>query len=401
MRKLNLFVLQSVSISMENKVRILFVVSEFYQAGTERFTYELDRALNKSIFSVDILCLIPLNASERFTDYYYAQHLDLGTNVYFMDEVNIITKPTIHQKIKNRLGKNSLPDERQHIKMFFDKYDCISIMGEYNFKEVYKYINAQNLKKVLIHIQNSKFQVNNIYKEFPKDSVFHFVSGFHEDQINYELSEFSNFKHTYYNLNLRFENEFVKTTYQSSIKPKIGIFTRLTPAKPLDPFIYSFQLVKEQIPDAEFHIFGSGDPKKEGVERYVQQLNLEQAIHFRGHQENILKTAIEEELDLVWLHGYHGLPGGWVGFDISTAKLPQLFWNFGNNTGTFYSFFPMFNSVSELAKRSISLLSNPTEAKKLADEQFNYTNENYNISKNIHVMEQLYLQISNKLNSEK
>lgn len=401
MRKLNLFVTLSASISMKNKVKILFVVSEFYQAGTQRFTFELDRALDKSKFEVEILCVLPLNNSDRFIDYYFEKHKELGTKIHFLQDVNQLTEPTLRQKINKRIANIPYEDERIKIKRFFDNFDCISIMGEYNFKEVYKYISSENKHKLLIHIQNSKYQVKNAYEAFPKHEEFHFVSGFHADQINFELSEFLNYKHTYYNLNLRFENEFVKTSYQSSVKPKIGIFTRLTPAKPLDPFIYSFHALKEQIPDAEFHIFGSGDPIKEGVYRYVQQLNLEQAIYFRGHQENILKTAVEEELDLVWLHGYHGLPGGWVGFDISTAKLPQLFWNFGNNTGKFYSFFPMFNSVSELVKKSISLLSNPTEAKMLADEQFNYTNENYNISKNIPVMEQLYLQIANRLNSEK
>ena len=35
----------------------------------------------------------------------------------------------------------------------------------------------------------------------------------------------------------------------------------------------------------------------------------------------------------------------------------------------------------------------------LADEQYNYTDEHYNISKNIHVMEQLYVEISKNLNS--
>ncbi len=386
---------------MENKVKILFVVSEFYQAGTQRFTYELDRALDKNKFEVEILSILPLNSSERFLDYYYDKHRELGTKIHFLNEVNQLTIPTLSQKINKRIANIPYVDERIKIKRFFDNFDCISIMGEYNFKEVYKFITEENKQKLLIHIQNSKYQVKNTYEAFPKNEEFHFVSGFHADQINFELSEFSNFRHTYYNLNLKFENQFVKTNYQVSVKPKIGIFTRLTPAKPLDPFIYSFQLVKEQIPDAEFHIFGSGDPKKEGVYRYVQQLKLEQAIHFRGHQENILKTAVEEELDLVWLHGYHGLPGGWVGFDISTAKIPQLFWDFGNSNGKYYSFFPMFHSVSELAEKSISLLTNPIDAKNLAEEQYNYTDENYNISKNIHVMEELYLQIANRLNSEK
>ncbi len=379
---------------MGNKVNILFVVSEFYQAGTERFTYELDRALNKNQFYVEILSIIPLNASSRFNDYYYKKHLELGSKVHFLNEINQLNSPSLKQKIEHRLVKKPYPDERLKIKSFFDKFDCISIMGEYNFKEIYKYIKEENKHKLLIHLQNSKYQVKDNYAFFPKNEYFHFVSGFHDNQIDFELSEFPSYKHTYYNLNLKFENEFVKTKYKSSTKPKIGIFTRLTPAKPLDPFIYSFQLVNEQLPDAEFHIFGSGDPINEGVYRYVEQLKLERSIYFRGHQENILKTAVEEELDLVWLHGYHGLPGGLVGFDISTARIPQLFWNFGNNTGEFHTFFPMFNSVSEFAKKSISLLSNPKEAKMLADEQYNYTDEHYNISKNIHVMEKLYHEIS-------
>ena len=387
---------------MENKIKILFVVSEFYQAGTERFTYELDRALNKNLFSVEILCIIPLNASSRFTDYYYSKHLDLGTKIHFIDDVNQLTKPTLKQKINRRLLNTPFSDDSKNIKEFFNQYNCISIMGEYNFKEVYKYITKENKPKLLIHIQNSKYQVNKTYDAFPKAEEFHFVSGFHTDQIKHELSEFENYKHTYYNLNLKFENTFTKTQYKNSTAPKIGVFSRLTPAKPLDPFIYSFQLVAEQLPLAELHIFGSGDPKQEGVYRYVEQLKLENNIFFRGHQENILKTAVEENLDLVWLHGYHGLPGGWVGFDISTAKIPQLFWNFGSEAKTkFHPFFPMFNSVSELAKNSISLLSNGTEAKKLAEEQFNYTNENYNIAKNIHVIENLYQLIKNNLISEK
>jgi hypothetical protein len=61
----------------------------------------------------------------------------------------------------------------------------------------------------------------------------------------------------------------------------------------------------------------------------------------------------------------------------------------------------MFNSVRDLAKKSISLLSNPTEAKMLADEQYNYTDKHYNISKNIVTMEQLYIQIAQRLIKEK
>lgn len=386
---------------MESKVNVLFVVSEFWQAGTQRFTYELDRALNKDRFSIEILSLLPLNTSEYFQDHYYQKHLDLGSKVHFLQAINHRTTPTLKQKIKHRLFNTSFPDERLPIKSFFDKFDCISIMGEYNYKEIACYLSAENNRKLLIHVQNSRYQVANNYEAFPKSEVFHFVSGFHNDQLKYELSDFKLFKHTYYNLNFSFQRQYNKGDYRSTSSPKLGIFTRLTPAKPLDPFIYAFQLIVEQFPEAELHIYGSGDPKEQGISRYVEQLCLEKQVKYRGHQEDIIKSAVEDQLDLVWGHGYHGLPGGWVSFDLSTAGFPQLFWNFGNNTEKFHSFFPMFNSVNEMAKKSISILLDQTAAKMLAEEQFEYTNQNYNISKNIHVMEQLYLQIAQRIITEK
>ena len=107
MRKLNLFVTLSVSISMKNKVRILFVVSEFYQAGTQRFTFELDRALDKSKFEVEILCVLPLNNSDRFIDYYFEKHKELG------HENSLLTRcePTnrAHLASKNKQTNSQYP----------------------------------------------------------------------------------------------------------------------------------------------------------------------------------------------------------------------------------------------------------------------------------------------------
>jgi glycosyltransferase involved in cell wall biosynthesis len=386
---------------MVNKTKILFVVSEFYQAGTQRFTYELDQALNKELFSVEILCLLPLNSSDRFSDYYYKKHLELGTKIYFIEQLNNPFQPSLKQKIKKRFLNKSYPDKQSIIESFFGNYDCISIMGEYNLKEIHRFILPSNKNKLLIHIQNSKYQVPDAYVAFPKNEIFHFVSGFHKGQIEFELSEFKDYRHTYYNLNFKFDNSFTKTSYNSSDSPKIGIFTRLTPAKPLDPFLYTFQLITERILGAELHIYGSGDPIKEGVSRVIDQLALNNKIIFRGHQENILKTAFEDNLDLVWLHGYHGLPGGWAGFDICTGRFPQLFWNFGKTEHSKdYSFFPMFNSITAFAEKSLELINNPELAIKIAAEQFEYTNEHYNIQKNIVVMEELYQSIKKQNNKE-
>jgi glycosyltransferase involved in cell wall biosynthesis len=382
---------------MGNSVKVLFVVSEFYQAGTQRFTFELDRALNKNKFSVEILCILPLNSSQQFSDYYYTKHLELGTKIYFLDDINTSTEPTFWQNIKHRLSGSEMPDESQNIKHFFDQYEVISVMGEYNFPLIKKYCSAKNEKKILIHIMNSKFQFKQLYDNFSKLENYHFVSGFGEKQIKWELDKFADYQHTYFNLNFKFENEFLKFQHKKSNTPKIGIFTRIYSTKPLDPFIYAFKSLLNKIQGAELHVFGSGDPKQEGIYRYVEQLQLEPSVFFRGHQDNILKTAVEEDLDLVWLHGYHGIPGGFAGFDIATAKIPQLFWNFGCAPNTqIHECFPMFNDIEAFANDSVYLLDNPLEAELLAEKQFEYINCNFNIIKNIHIMEELFQETSKK-----
>lgn len=376
------------------KIKVLFVVSEFWQAGTQRFTYELDRAIDKTIFEIYILSILPLQSSTRFKDHYYQKHLDLGTKIIFLNEIKKERRPTIVQRIKRKLFSIKLPDLNKEYIDFYDQFACISVMGEYNYKEISSYLKDENKRKLVIQIQNSRFQHPELYLHFDKNEKYHFVSSFGLDQIKWELEEFQNYSHTYYNLNLKFENKKFKSNYIKNDKPKIGIFTRLTYTKPLDPFIYTFKSVTNIFSNAELHLFGSGNPIEEGVMRFVNQLQLEENVFFRGHQENIIETALREELDLVWLHGYHGIPGGWAGFDIATAKIPQLFWNFGASPGTiFRPFFPMFNDTQAFANASILLLTNPDKSQKIANEQFEYINEHYNIENNIHVMEELFQKI--------
>lgn len=382
---------------MDDKIKLLFVVSEFYQAGTERFTYELDRALNKGKFTVSILCIYPLNNSTRFTDYYYEKHKELGSEIYFWQDIDQIRHPSIKERIAKKVKGTPLPHEHENLRLFLDRFDCISVMGEYNYMTLHRWMKPKHKEKCLIHIQNSRHQRPDIYTHFPKNENLFFISCFSENEIKWELAEFESYRHEHFSLYIKLENLFIKTEYKANKAPKIGIFTRLTNTKPLDPFIYSFQLLKEDIPNAQLHLFGSGDPEAEGVNRYIRQLGLEDSIFFRGHQENLLQTAIKENLDLVWLHGYHGVPGGFAGFDICTTKIPQLFWNFGGTEKTVYTdCFPMYNQISAFAKASTNLLKNPEEAKKLAQKQFDYIDENRNIMRFIHIMENIYSQVVKK-----
>ena len=118
---------------MKDKVKVLFVVSEFWQAGTQRFTFELDRALDKKRFDVSILSILPLTTNEYFGDYYYDKHLALESTIYFLQDLDILIKPTLKQRIYRKFFGKSLPNEHQSLIKFLESYDVISVMGEYNY----------------------------------------------------------------------------------------------------------------------------------------------------------------------------------------------------------------------------------------------------------------------------
>ncbi|MFC2175513.1 hypothetical protein ACFLR1_00910 [Bacteroidota bacterium] len=387
---------------MGDRIKILFVVSAFYQAGTERFTYEVDRALNKDKFSVDILSLLPLKASKRFDDHYYQKHIDLESKIYFLNDIDILHQPSLKERLLRKLQGKSFLHDHHHLRSFLSQYDTIAIMGIENYPNLARWMTPELKVKCLIHVHTSKHQKEDVYALYDKHAPYHFISGFNKKEIEWELSEFDNYKHTYFGLNFKLNVDFVKETYKTSNKPRIGIFTRITSIKPLDPFIYAFQCVLNEIPGAELHFYGSGDPETEGIMRYVKQLQIQDNVFFRGHQENILETAVTEQLDLVWLHGYHGIPGGYAGFDICTTGIPQIFWNFGDSdTEIRYDCFPVHHNIVGFAQQSVELLNNPNKAKLLAESQRDYVKENLDIDKFIEVLEKAHSDIGEPENSPK
>lgn len=375
-------------------VKVLFIVTDFYQAGTERFTYEVDKAVNKNLFSISILSLLPLNQSSRWEDYYYSKHLSLGTDIVFLEELKKVKKPSLSDKIKLRLINKSITDEKTAVADFLKKFDVISFWGEYAYPPFEKYLDLSTKSKSIIHIMNSIHQKQDLYKAFDKSKHYKFSSSFNDVELKDELKGFINYDHTFMPLSLNIlsrENPWLVRTGRSN---KIGIFTRLTTHKPLDPFLYAFQLVLDKIPNLELHIFGSGNPENEGMMRYVKQLNLTQRVFFRGHQSNILETAQNENLDLVWFHGYYGEPGGFAGFDISSLGIPQIFWDFSNSElSKRQTIYPMYNSLSEFVHKSTIILSDRSKAEQLSEIQFRDVSTKRNIINNIAILEQLWTQI--------
>lgn len=384
----------------KNRIEILFVVSEFWQAGTQRFTYEVASAINRRLFNITILSLRPLGSNRNWADYYYEKHLALGDKVMFFEELIRLPEQGIYSRVKNRLSGRSLPSKDKILTEFFDKFQAISIMGEYNFPFVAKYLGEVQKRRTIIHIMNSIHQDKNIFLKFNKQEKLRFCSGFLKNEIAEELAEFVDYDHQYLPLSLSFLE--TEKWHFSENKKRIGIFTRLTLHKPLDPFLYAFHLLLDKMPDVELHIYGSGDPEESGMMRYVKQLKLQKNVVFRGHQNNLIATALKDEIDLVWFHSYYGQPGGFASFDVSSVAIPQLFWNFSNTEGSAKDdIFPIFNHLSSFVDRSVVILSDRDKAEALSTIQYEDTLKNRNMRENIVLLETLYKRIVEKELSSK
>lgn len=386
---------------MENKTKILFIVSDFYQSGANRYAYEIDKSIDKCKIDLHILSWHPLNNSDIWDDYYYAKHLSLGTPIFFENEINLLTSPSIKERILKKIINKPLPNERKMLHEFLESFAKIIVIGEYLYPYVAKFMKKMELDKTYISIHNSIFQHKENYNKYNKKQFYKFISCFENGMYQNELETFENYNHVYFPLSINLENRNFKTEYQLTNPIKIGIFTRLTHTKPLDPFLYAFQLILEKYPTAEFHIYGSGDPEKEGVTRIAKQLDIQNNVIFRGHQEDLIASALADNLNLIWLHGYYGMPGGFAGFDICTTKIPQIFWDFSVSSDQYNDTrFPMFHKLSKFVNKSLEIIEDATKAKILAELQYKYVNEEKNIQKFISNLESLFLKEIDKNSSK-
>ncbi|NBU92626.1 MAG: glycosyltransferase family 1 protein [Flavobacteriia bacterium] len=374
----------------EEKHKVLFIVAEFFQSGASRYMYEINKTINKHAFDLEILCFHPLNHSQTWQDVYYEKNLALGTAIHFWDDVNVLYRPTLMERIQRKINNKPFPHERKPLHDYLEKFDHIILVGEYLYPAISRFFREKDLEKTYVSIQNSIFQNPKNYLLFDKQKRYRFISSFEDSMIQLELQEFSDYTHYFFPLSITIQEEFVKTDFEKTANPKIGIFTRLCNTKPLSPFFEAFRQLLESIPFAELHIFGTGDPQQEGMVDEIRALGIESAVFFRGHSYTMVETAVNENLTLTWMHSYYGIPGGFASFDLCTTKIPQLFWNFTPNFSVPDNVcYPMFNDTTTFVHETMQLLQHPEEAQKLGLLQFEDVTKHRDIAKNCRILEKI------------
>ncbi|MBC7845867.1 MAG: hypothetical protein H7Y10_05200 [Flavobacterium sp.] len=381
------------------KIKILFVVADFYQAGAQRFVYEIDKALDRNKFQVEILCLEEISILNKDWNgrYYESLHKKIGTKITYID--NFLEKQPlslslrIFRKITRNKFKKAKPKYKSNFSLFFDQFDVIHWMGEYT------YIHSLPLyirKKSIIYSMCAKFQDENLYSHYDFEYPYNFMSGFKPIEVEHEYSQFKKINHFFFPLVMKIFQKEKQWFYKKTKVYKIGIFTRLNSYKPLDPFFYSFQLLLEKLPNCELHIYGNGDPEKEGMIGCLKRLGLQEKVFFRGHQANIIETAITEHINLSWFQGYNNdRPAGYAGLDICSTGTPLICWDFFDKPNDYFNeTYPHYKSMTKFVSKSIDVLTNGKAANLLSELQFQDVLITRDVNKHIRELEKEYLAIS-------
>lgn len=376
---------------MANKVKILFITSEFWQGGAQRHLYEIERAIDKEKFETTILSLRDLQSNANWKDHYYTLYEKFGTPIYFFNKVNQIQKYTLLERVKRKIFNAKLLPERWPLISFLNQYDKYVFVGEYTFPFVEKFISAKMRENCFICIVNSIFQVPENYDRYDKSQAYNFISSF--KTLDEEFNGFSKLEHYYFPLSISF-NGHDNTWKPKTNSPKIvGIYTRLTKNKPIDIFLMALHLIRLRGMDVVLNVYGNGDPSEQGILNNVEALSLNKYVNFKGHQENILESALNDNLDAVWAHSYYGFPGGFASMDISSVGIPQVFWNFTpNSENKIYEEFNVFNDIDKFVEYNMRLLDDPHFALEIGENQYLSIKSNNNIDENIKIMEQILAQ---------
>ncbi|NNK27374.1 MAG: hypothetical protein HKP06_03950 [Flavobacteriaceae bacterium] len=377
--------------------RLLFIVSDFHHGGAERQMYEIDLAIDKEILDFDILCLSDLNASKSFPDYFYRRHLDNGTNILFLNDVLDLRRGRLAKAFEKSGLSFKVQKNKKRFLELIEEYSSICFMGEYVYKTLSRFIPQDHFDRIIIFIMSARFQGEK-YRDFDKNLKYTFVSGFDDTtQIDFEFEGFRDYKHISLPLSFKVEESYRQWNFsKDKTKKKIGIFTRLNKAKPLDPFFYAYQLLLDELPDVELHIFGAGDYKVAGYDRYLNHLDIKDKVYFRGHQENIKETINKDNIDVIWFQGYKHRPAGYAGLDACLTGVPILFWDFyiGHNPeiNSIESVFPHFKNLKFFVNSTIDVLTTEELANSISSKQFDHVVENNNMRVNIKKLNRLLLE---------
>ncbi len=384
----------------ESAVRVLFVINQFDQGGSERYLFELCSALDRHLFDVHILTRTGVDR----TGFYYERLTAIGVPIHAIrPHVPDIRRfaPSIARWRPYRVGRNRISAwlARRRIADVLRSFDVIACIQIENFLELQDALGG--CRGAVAHLMSNRFQyAYDPYDEIRPDQQRRFVT-FDQSQTD-EIRSIGNAEIFQWPLSMDFSGYQLLSLPPASEQPvKIGIVTRLSREKPLGPLFRSFKRLQETV-DATLHVYGGGDPSIFAEE--IRRLGIGGQVVFEGHRQNLLEMVANDGLSMCWLMSV-GTLLGYASIELAASGMPMVFWNFGptdassterisrETGGAVHS----FDSVSEFAAFSHSCLSDRVRLYDLGANLRRHVLAKHDIHRNISALQDYYLEVSGRL----
>ena len=177
----------------------------------------------------------------------------------------------------------------------------------------------------------------------------------------------------------------------------IGIFTRISPSKPLDDIILAFNYLNKINSEYRLYIFGyiQDEVYYSELIKEITKLDLEDKIIFMGHSDDMTQSCVNNNIKVVWVLSIFDFVG-YAAVELCINNIPLILFNLDDNNSlkpinNETSIPPYFNDVNKLANYTNNVIENNGLDDLLMNERGKYLSEN-NLKKNIVSYEQYLLE---------
>lgn len=344
-------------------IRIGLICGALWQAGTERYVFELCRGLDKTRFSVELLTIVPWGVGRQ----YYADPIrQLGIPIRPL-------LPLFHfRSLSGVLRTSALAMQEQYRSRILPKllarYDLLVVVHLDYWSDVAFMLPPEF--PVVLHLTTHLVQHDTDYyrKKYPGDHPV-FLVCMDDYQAHECLTALAavNRGHTVVPLPIDSSGFEPITEWPRSTRPIIGTFMRVEHDRDHLTLLRTFALLAKQY-DAELRCYGRGDPAFLRPE--LERLGIADRVRFPGHVKDMRQTVIDDRISLAWLTTADEFMG-YSALELSLWSVPIYFYNtvgssspdtvLRRSSGAVHS----YKIESELAQASLSVLQDSQELREV------------------------------------
>lgn len=348
---------------MTQRIRVLFVTSQFVQGGAERWLYEVARHLDRERFEVDILTGYRVPR----TQHYFELHRDAGVTIHrrLPELVNAAAVKLRATRFARRIRDASgMVSGLAVPKAFYRSYDLVCPVQVENYYRVQQQVDDH--PGLVVHLMGNAIQYDHdMYHPLTPGKEYRFVlfnSAQADDIAHVPCRTFV----WPLAMNLGERPLLPRSARPPGEPARIGVFTRLSDQKPIEPFLYALHELNQRLP-AELWVYGGGDPGL--FERCIRTLSLHDRVRFMGHSPDLVATLRDEQIDCCWLMSVDDTVG-YASIEIGSLGVPMVYWNWGHRSHdevlrATHGAMHTFSSVLAFVDHAEALLAAP---QRLADE---------------------------------